>query len=50
LTATYYLLAERVLSCYRQAQANRLMQAAAREMAAAAAAGDENFAGYLDFF
>ncbi|KAL3103647.1 hypothetical protein niasHS_000283 [Heterodera schachtii] len=27
LTATYFLLAERVLSCYRQAQANRLMAA-----------------------
>nr|CAD2176409.1 unnamed protein product [Meloidogyne enterolobii] len=38
LTATYYLLAERVLYCYRQAEANRLMAAAAREFSSV----DEN--------
>uniref|UniRef100_A0A914ICF9 SNF-related serine/threonine-protein kinase n=1 Tax=Globodera rostochiensis TaxID=31243 RepID=A0A914ICF9_GLORO len=36
LTATYFLLAERVLACYRQTQANRLMALAA------AAAAEEN--------
>ncbi|KAL7072107.1 hypothetical protein ACQ4LE_008778 [Meloidogyne hapla] len=38
LTATYYLLAERVLFCYRQAEANRLMAAAEREFSSV----DEN--------
>jgi predicted cupin superfamily sugar epimerase len=44
LTATYYLLAERVLSCYRQAEADRLMQLAAAAAAASREMSiDENF-------